>query len=298
MKAHRLVECAIHFPRRATRECAALVYLIACFIINRFARYRVTQPNAPVVSLTTHEKRINKVYYAIESIALGEVLPSRLILWIDDEALLNDLPPSIRRLQERGLEVKSCKNYGPHTKYYPFVDSERGFADPLVTADDDILYPRYWLKNLAKANLEAPDMICCYWAVVVSFDDVQSGPLPRFPPCLSTDGSFLHMAQGVMGVIYPQQFLRMLQGSGTAFESCCPKQDDYWLHVQALRAGYRVRQIVRTLPYYSFQSIPRTQDSGLCKENVDKNQREWQFRATYTPADIQRLKECSNHPKC
>ena len=50
-------------------------------------------------------------------------------------------PESLRRLERRGLEVRLTQNYGPHTKYYPSLADAIADGLPLVTADDDILYP-------------------------------------------------------------------------------------------------------------------------------------------------------------
>ncbi|MER4188015.1 hypothetical protein K8P82_08245 [Klebsiella pneumoniae] len=48
-----------------------------------------------VVSLTTHGERINNVHITIESILDGESVPSRIILWLDDINIFNNLPLSI-----------------------------------------------------------------------------------------------------------------------------------------------------------------------------------------------------------
>ena len=102
------------------------------------------------VSLTSFGKRISTVWQTIETIGAGRTRPRRLILWLDDAEALSDLPPSLRRLQARGLEILPCLNYGPHKKYFPYVNdilpSEPGRT--LVTADDDVLYPANWLKDL------------------------------------------------------------------------------------------------------------------------------------------------------
>jgi hypothetical protein len=93
-----------------------------------------------------------------------------------------------------------------------------------------------------------------------------------------------------MGVIYPPSFLAVLKRAGAAFKDCCPQGDDLWLHVQALRAGLKVRQILPSLPYFSFQGVPGSQQSALSYENVtygDGNDR--QVRATYTEADVRLL---------
>jgi hypothetical protein len=65
--------------------------------------------------------------------------------------------------------------------------------------------------------------------------------------------------------------------------------------VQALRAGLKVRQILPSLPYFSFQGVPGTQEIALKYENVDYGDgNDRQIAATYNDADIQLLRADSN----
>ena len=282
-------------PRRVVRESIMLGDLLWFSLINRFGRSPVTQPGGPTVSMTTFGKRSQKVHLAIESIARGTSRPSRLILWIDDVALFEALPPAIRRLQKRGLEVRLCWNYGPHAKYYPYVESQEVFDNPLVTADDDLLYPRYWLEKLVRANKQYPETVNCFWAHVVGLGDDGFRKYAQWKQCNSTCPSHSNLALGVMGVLYPPSFLLVLKRAGAAFEACCPKADDLWLHVQALRSGHKVRQVLSRLPYYSFHPIPQAHKIELSYENVtygDGNDR--QIAITYSRADLEMLRaECT-----
>jgi hypothetical protein len=160
----------------------------------------------------------------------------------------------------------------------------------LVTADDDILYPRYWLKKLIEANREYPENVNCFWAHIMTTDGNGIGRYANYEACSSTLPSFHNVALGVMGVIYPPPFLIVLKRAGIAFQNCCPQADDLWLHVQALRAGFKVRQILPRLPYFSFHAVPGSQRTALSYENVtygDGNDR--QVKATYTEADVKLL---------
>ena len=283
-------ERLMHLPRRIVRESIMVIDMVQLFLINRFERESVTQPDGPVVSLTTYGRRAQTVYLAIESIARGEMLPSRLILWIDELHLFNNLPASIHRLQKRGLEVRLCKNYGPHKKYYPYVESQDHFDLPLVTVDDDFVYPRYWLKKLIEANREYPDVLNCYWAKSIAMNENGFEKYRQWKDCRSTNPSFRHLALCGGGAIFPPRLLTALRSAGGAFEACCPKGDDLWLHVQSLRSGYKVRQILPPLPYFSFQGIPGANQTALSYENVtygDGNDR--QIAATYKEADVQLL---------
>jgi hypothetical protein len=276
------------FFGRCTRAAYARISVPWLSLINIFARSPICESNGPVVSLTTHGDRILTVHFTIESIAQGQLRPSRLLLWLDDEARFSNLPAPLRRLQERGLEVKLCKNYGPHTKYYPYVESEETITQPLVTADDDILYPHYWLKKLDQAFREFPHCVSCYRARVITVTDGKVVPYREWDECRCTESSFRYLATGVSGVIYSPQFLIDLKAAGSVFEECCPKADDLWLHVQALRSGYKIRQIL-SRPRH-FPTIPGTQRVSLYAANVvNQDGNDLQVKSTYTEADFTTL---------
>jgi hypothetical protein len=187
---------------------------------------------------------------------------------------------------ERGLEVRFCHDYGPHKKYYPYVQFLEEFDVPLVTADDDALYPRNWLMGLAQAFRRFPDVINCYRAHRMAVRGQAIEKYENWRPVTSTEPDVYHVATGVAGVVYPADFLSWLKGVGDGFATCCSENDDLWLHVQAVRAGYKVRQVRARalLPL----SIPGAERSGLWKSNLyGGNNR--QIANTYTAIDIRTL---------
>lgn len=271
---------------RFRENVAPIPSVIRLWWISHHSTAPITDPKGPVVSLTTYGARSRKVYLVIESIATGTLLPSRIILWLDDEKLFKNLPVSIRRLVQRGLEVKLCANYGPHTKYYPYVAAESAFDVALVTADDDHIYPENWLGGLVAAFQEMPNVVNCYRCYVISLAGNSIGSYRLWGKSDTTRPSFRHLALGVCGVLYPPAFLKVLKNAGTAFKNCCPTADDLWLHVQALRAGYKVRQI-RSRAGFPL-SIPGTEGIGLWKVNIyGGNDR--QIATTYTADDVRKL---------
>jgi hypothetical protein len=253
---------------------------------NRLRRSSLLHCGGPVVSLTTYGKRIGTVYLTIESIARGDCLPSRVILWLDDELLFYNLPVTLQTLQKRGLEIKLCKNYGPHKKYYPYVESLESFEVPLVTADDDALYSRSWLRKLVRSFQEFPDSVNCHLAKVVRLENGKIQPYMTWQVCQAEKPSFRNIAHGVGGVMYPPQFLTILKTAGNSFESQCPRNDDLWLHVQAIRNGIKVKQVRSRAR--RFPLIPGTQATGLYHENyAGGNDR--QIQATYAEEDVRKL---------
>jgi hypothetical protein len=264
---------------------------------NRFSKSPVVAgKSGAVVSLTTYGKRIRSVHLTIESIARGQMLPSRLILWIDDAEVFAHLPPSLLRLEARGLEVRLSKNYGPHTKYYPYLENQEEFTAPLVTADDDVVYPRSWLAGLARAHEQYPNFVNCYRARVVTLRDWRIAPYREWYLCGSTEPSLRAIATGVSGVIYPIRLQRELKRAGTGFEMCCPKADDLWLHVQAIRSGVPIKQIQSEA--LLFPHIPGTQDVALWSENWERGAEgnDRQSAVTYQASDLALLDRGSSVP--
>jgi hypothetical protein len=285
LNAQRLIR-GLQLPLRGLRALQVSRMMGVLTRLHLSSVTSVVGSQGPVVSLTSYGERVKTVHLVIESIARGSLLPSRLILWLDDESLFHNLPESLIRLYRRGLEVRLSKNYGPHTKYYPYLESCQDFRLPLVTADDDILYPVFWLQRLAQANAERPDLINCYRARVIALQAKGLAPYDDWRLCHSSEPTIRHLATGVSGVIYPPEFLEALKQAGAAFQTCCPEADDLWLHVQALRSEYQVRQFVKD--FVDFPMIPGTQQIGLYKSNCGEqgagNDR--QAAITYNQQDL------------
>ena len=256
---------------------------------NRFGHQSVTNPATPaVVSLTSYGKRTGKVHRTIESIGSGVVLPSRLILWLDDAEVVARPPAALARLIKRGLEVRLTEDIGPHKKYYPYVASITEHAVALVTADDDVFYPAVWLQQLLQASAKHPEDVICQRARVAIVREGVLGPYAEWPPSNNMTDLTNLIGIGVSGILYPPSFLTLLHRQGDRFKVDCPRADDLWLHVNALRDGRTVRQ-VGALPGY-YQGFFRSQTSALWKSNMSDGN-DAVIARLYQPSDIALLKE-------
>jgi len=201
------------------------------------------------------------------------------------------LPTPLSRLVARGLEVCYCEDIGPHTKYYPYLMSEPVLDLPLVTADDDKLYAKDWLQKLFTRWKDQPQFIHCYRAREIQLTEHGIAPYWNWPECDSDQPSLLHFATGVSGVIYPPSFQTLLKHAGDEFRELCPKADDLWLHVMALRHGYPVRQMGNQSVEYP--GIPGSSRYALRRTNVDEYGNDKQIARTYQPNDIHRLRDAA-----
>lgn len=262
-----------------------LVFFLRYLFLNFFSRKKIVDASSNVVvTLTSHSGRVSRVFAAIESIGGGLLRPNRIILFLSDEHKAESLPDTLKRLLDRGLEIVFCEDVGPHTKYYPYLFLCDHFSKPLVTADDDKMYPNFWLKDLYEAWQNADHIIHCFRARKIDFEKDKLATYDKWKLCNDTAPSFRHFATGVSGVIYPPKFLVQLKKAGDGFKKCCPKADDIWLHVIALRNGYRIRQLDSTSRH--FLGIPTSSRSALYHTNLGSKQNDVQASLTYNNQDI------------
>ncbi len=267
------------------------VFLFAyLYILNSKKTQQIIDPSTNViVTLTSHSDRIKRVFATIESIGLGDILPSRIILFLNLKNATDSLPLNLLRLKTRGLEIKFHEDFGPHTKYFPYLQTESNLTAPLVTADDDKLYDKDWLLKLLSAWEHDPDTVHCFRARKMKFENGVLAPYSTWPLCSETSPSLTNFATGVSGVIYPPRLQIALKSAGSAFLDCCPKADDIWLHANTIRNGFRIRQIEEKSRH--FFGIPGSSRSALHLSNLAGGDNDIQILRTYSKSDLRLLQQ-------
>lgn len=232
---------------------------------NIFSRTPVTGNTAALVSLTSHSHRISICHIAIESIAHGRALPSRIILWLPENASGLPFSASLRRLMRRGLEIKYVADLGPHTKYF-YALGEVSSGLRLVTADDDIIYPSHWLSRILATCALSPDVLWCYRAHNICRSPAGLLPYASWPLANEKEPSRQLFATGVGGIAYPDELIRLLRLQGENFVKDCLPADDIWINYIALNAGISIGIVggisVRQIP------VPTSQKTALANSNV------------------------------
>lgn len=257
----------------------------------RARNLRSTRPvtgDAPVtVVMTTTAARIPSVWAAIESIGAGAVRPARLILWLDDVAL-SPLPTSLQRLERRGLEVHQVDpGLRVHTKWWPYVRSSAAHTVPMVTSDDDQLYPRAWLAQLLGHAGRHPDAVIVHRAHRIALAAEGLAPYASWGPVQSTSPSFASFGTSVSGQLFPPALLDALHAAGTRFLQVAPNADDVWLFAQAVRTGHRTAQVHPSPANFPF--VPGSQTGGLYLENVLQQGNDRQLQAVLREEDLERI---------
>lgn len=201
-----------------------------------------------VVSLTSFPARIHLVRYAIYSLLKQSLKPNRLVLWLADSQFPGkeeDLPKELLALEPLGLEIRWCEDIKSFKKLIPAL---RKFPEAmLVTADDDIHYPRHWLRSLYESwLLHGRSFIHAGGIETITFDSA-GNPAPfaqwRWNPP-DARPAFNNTFGGCYGVLYPPHCLHPDVLDVHKALSLSPSSDDFWFWTHALRNGTKIRLVM------------------------------------------------------
>jgi hypothetical protein len=243
-------------------------------------RIGVTQSkrNPPlIVSLTTIPERMHKVHLCIESLLRQSCKPDYLMLWVSISE--DKVPKRLDRLKKRGLQIKFCKDIRSHRKiFYTLKENPQSI---IVTADDDVFYPKNWLKQLYDAYLKEPQYIHCHRAhLMIKNSD---GKLKQYREWLRLSPgiqgpSLLLFPTGVGGVLYPPHSLHEEALNEDVFIRLTPYCDDTWQKAMSLLNGTQCKKVSPFFSYY-------IQIRGVSKKSLMKitsdGKKDEQIRAVF-----------------
>ena len=231
--------------------------------------------NKLVISLTSYPPRIDASCKAIESI-LNQELPSGslVVLYLSETDFpdKNQLPKFIINQFKKGnLLIKWEKeNLKSFKKLIPAI---RDFPNnPILTIDDDVIYPPGFVLELYKEFLINPDQIHCNRCRRIIFK--QKGV---FSPYISWPienqkepliASYDLLFTGVGGVLYPPNSLNGLVSNSSLFMQLCPNGDDFWFWLMALLNGTKIHRIDHFFKINFSSYVPNSQEEALWKTNV------------------------------
>lgn len=279
--------------RRISRRVDAWGLTARMQLRNLVSHAPVTGEADAIVSLTSYGPRLRTVHLVIESVGAGTTRPRRLILWVDDPTALTESTSALRRLVERGLEFRLAEPLGSHKKYYPALGPALDDnVSRLVTIDDDVLYPRWWLERLMAAASESPEAVVAYRARQVLLTAGDFAPWAEWPLCDSTEASLLHMGIGEAGIAYPRPVVESLLRRGKGFLEVAARMDDIWLHSTAVSIGVPTRQVMAESLH--LEVLPGSQSVALAQTNILGGGNDAALRQNYDTDGLARLRASAN----
>jgi len=245
--------------------------------------------NDVVVSFTTIPSRIAVMEPCIKSLINQTIAPSSIVLWLcQDEyfgknAISKDsVPEYVLDYEKKGLvTIKWTKNIGPFTKLIPALSE---FPDKkIVTADDDTIYPRNWLKELINVSDKNPGVIVCHRGAEMLLSDDGSAldsynSWPEFTSIVSGMNLF---PTGKDGVLYPPSSFSNEVFNEATFKKLTPFNDDIWfksmslindvscIKVKAIHGDYKII-IGSDLVELQNQNVAQNMNDGYLSNVFDK----------------------------
>ena len=231
-----------------------------------------------IVSLTSYPARIPYIKYTLYTLLMQSYKPNQILLWLSKEEFPNkekDLPQELLEFVKKGLEIKWCdQNLYSYKKLIP---SLKEFSNSIiVTADDDILYPKDWLEKLYRAYKKDPNFIHCHRAHRITFDKQNHvKPYMEWEHLIenkSTVPSFLNFQTGAGGVLYPKNcfFEDILRED--KFMQLSPRADDIWFWAMALLKGTKINVVENNVNKIQSSFIDFDEVGHLFSENEKNNE--------------------------
>lgn len=222
-----------------------------------------------IVSLTSFPPRFHKLHLTIKCLLSQSIKPDRLILWIahDDK---EQLTPELLILEKRypHFEIRYCPDYRSYKKLIPTLEL---FPDAfVVTADDDIYYPSWWLKRLCDSWNGDYEQVMAYRVHGVQFvADRIPASYSRWEHCLTeTKPDQCLFATSGAGVLYPPGSLEPRVMDASTFQAICGSADDIWFFWMVRLNGSRIVKADQELNLVSWLG---SEESGLMADNVMQN---------------------------
>ncbi|WP_251975793.1 glycosyltransferase family A protein [Salinicola avicenniae] len=268
--------------KKRKRKLRAACYLLHYRLKNLGSRRRVPgSGNRLILSLTTHPPRIDQVYATLESLCEQtlDAFDVHLYLSRKDADTIGELPSSLDRLQRRGVEIViSDEDYRSYDK---LLHALKRYPDAtIITADDDMMYPRDWARRLLEGSRRHPGSIICHRGHMLCESSPGSGTISyqvvkSRKDSRATSPNLALMPTGSGGVLYPPGVLDPVVFDTEAFRKLAPNADDIWFKMASLKAGTRCVRI--NAKNVDFLPTPVAGESALHEDNIKRGGNDRQF---------------------
>lgn len=235
-----------------------------------------------IVSLTTFGKYLNTCHIAIESLLEQSLKPKKIILWISDKINDNEIPCVLRAQEKRGLEIRKTKDIKAYTKLIPTLKEFP--KNPIITFDDDNIYPYDSIENLYKAYLNDKSMVYFRFGHrMILKNSTEFISYNKFQNDINDNNAdILNLPLGVGGVLYPPTVFGNEIFNEDIFKSICPYADDIWYKAMEIKYNIKSQKVYTGNKYYiDTDFMLQNQKGRLNSINVSKNKNDIQIKSVW-----------------
>jgi hypothetical protein len=232
-----------------------------------FSNSALTENPKVIISLTCYPARINTLFLTIESLLNQSFDFYRVVLYLSKEEFENiSLPTSLQKLEKKGLIIKYVEGNLRSYKKLHYALSDYSNL-PILTADDDVLYPKGWLRKFYDNHLISPnEILYARGHRIVLTDHGLPLPYDKFEEPDSGSSEMLVIPTGVSGILYPPGCFKEEVKNISTFMKILPNADDIWYRVMAIMNNVTCKLVYDRVIH--FTPIIGTQATSLRKTNL------------------------------
>lgn len=213
-----------------------------------------------IVSLTSFPERLYDIHFCIYSILTQTIKPDEIILWLASDQFPNgekDIPQNVLELKNFGLKIKWCDNIKAYKKLIPALYEYPN--DLIITADDDLFYPKNWLEVLYEEHKKNPDCIICQRSRKISLNTDNSFKSYNDWELNidETEPSFVNLSTNGAGSLFPPNSLYKDIFNKELFERLCPNADDIWVWAMAILNKTKIKCVKNNMVQLTYVNLAR-----------------------------------------
>jgi len=179
---------------------------------------------------------------SLYSLLTQSVQPDRIILWLSNEYELSELPYYITRYIKNGLEIRFVEDIGEYNK---IIYALKEYSNSIVvTAEDDIIYPKDWLKKLYHSYITNPQDIHLHRAMGVKLYNNNLASIKDWSTFSKEEiAEFSNFIVSDGGVLYPPNCFVKEVFREDIYKKNAPTNPDIWLWFIALVSKRKIRVV-------------------------------------------------------
>ncbi|WP_162274965.1 glycosyltransferase family 2 protein [Mailhella massiliensis] len=212
------------------------------YVYNQFPNIVLDDINRPIVSLTSYPARINTVYQTIDSILSQDIPPKKIVLYLAESQFPMkeaSLPEKLISKINDIFEVRWCDDIRSYKKLIPALKDFPN--DIIITGDDDVIYPKNWIRILLTGYYNDPLSVQCLRARRMVFENNKFSEYSKFRLIKDdSKASFLILQTGLGGCLYTKNMFYEDICKKELFTKLCPDGDDLWFWAMAVIKGTKI----------------------------------------------------------
>ena len=231
---------------------------------------------SPIVSFTSYKPRLQYCKTVIDSILQNTYKPFKIILTLSNKDI-QYIPQDLQEYIDKNIIELLIANIDlkPHNKYFYSMQKYR--ENPIITIDDDIIYPKDLIESLYKSYINYPNCISARRVHKKTYD--KNHKLNNYKKWIFEnqdilDPSYELLCTGIGGILYPPDILKISDDNIKDIQKVITV-DDIYLHYLELKNNIKCIYVKNNINHPPI--INGSQDVALYKSinnfnsNINKN---------------------------